>query len=160
MYRERLEEAKEFDEIFSLIKGVVAKRFGLHRAGLSLVLADLPPTILALHEMGSNSIVVNRKILEAMALEAGNRINRNSYIFVVLLHEYLHSFGFSDEKMVREMVLDIVEFAFGRDHPAYLAAVDPLSLVGDKNMILGGLNSIGPPTIVKDFDRESMPFIS
>lgn len=141
MYKERFEKVKEFDGIFSLIKDVVAKRFGLHRAGLSLVLADLPPTILALHEMGSNSIFVNRKILETMALETDNRINRNSYIFVVLLHEYLHSFGFSDEKIVREMVLDIVKFAFGSDHPAYLAAVDPLSLVGDK-------------------DRESMSFIS
>ncbi|MCX8189368.1 MAG: hypothetical protein N3F64_06620 [Nitrososphaeria archaeon] len=159
MYAEKLENAKGFDEIFALIKSIVAKRYGLHRAGLGLVLADLPPSVLGLHEMGSNSIVMNRKMLEAIALEASNNIDKNAYIFVVLLHEYLHSFGFYDERRVREMVLDIVEFAFGKEHPAYRAAVNPLSIIGKKNIVLEGLNSIEPPTIIKDFDRESMPFI-
>ncbi|MEM3873464.1 MAG: hypothetical protein QXE05_12970, partial [Nitrososphaeria archaeon] len=130
MYKEKLEKAKEYNDIFTLIKSVVAEKLGLHRAGLSLVLADLPITILGLHEIGSNSIVMNRRILENIALEY-DKIYRNAYIFVVLLHEYLHSFGFSDEKKVREMVLDIVEFAFGKEHPAYLAALNPLSFVGN-----------------------------
>ncbi|MEM4177949.1 MAG: hypothetical protein QXS29_10345 [Nitrososphaeria archaeon] len=159
MYKEELERAKEFNDIFALVKRTVAEKLGLHRAGLSLILADLPPTILGLHEMGSNSIVMNRRVLEEIALE-DNKIYRNSYIFVVLLHEYIHSFGFYDEKKVREMVLNVVEFAFGKEHPAYFVALNPLSLVGNRNIMLKGLNSIEPPTIVKDFDKESMPFIS
>ncbi|MEM3503545.1 MAG: hypothetical protein QW134_04920 [Nitrososphaeria archaeon] len=101
MYKEKLEKAKEYNDIFTLIKSVVAEKLGLHRAGLSLVLADLPITILGLHEMGSNSIVMNRRILENIALEY-DKIYRNAYIFVVLLHEYLHSLDFLTKRRLEK----------------------------------------------------------
>lgn len=160
MYKKKLEEAKGFGEIFSLVKNVVAEKLGIHRAGLSLVLMDLPPNILAFHEMGSNAIVMNRRTLEAIALGINDRLTGNAYIFVTLLHEYLHSLGFAEEDRVRSLVHDIVVDVFGKDHPAYMAAVNPLSLIGDKQILLKRLNSSEPPSIVKDFDRESMPFIS
>jgi len=159
MYAERLKDAKGFDEIFSLVKTLVAEKLGLHRAGLSLVLADLPPNILALHEMGSNTIVMNRKTLEAISAQTEDRTAKNAYIFVTLLHEYLHSFGFSDERKVRETVANIVASTFGREHPAYAAAVNPLTLLGGKQPHTGGSGAPRPPTIVKDFDRESTPYI-
>jgi hypothetical protein len=159
MYAEKLERANSFDEIFSIVKSVVAKKLGLHRAGLSLVLADLPPNILALHEMGSNTIVMNRQTLEAISVQTEDKIVRNSYIFVTLLHEYLHSFGFADERKVREMVANVVVSTFGREHPTYIAAVNPLTLLGGKQVHLGSLSPSRPPTIVRDFDRESTPYI-
>ncbi|MEM3404106.1 MAG: hypothetical protein QXJ17_06205 [Nitrososphaeria archaeon] len=159
MYRERLENAKGFGEIFSLVKSSLAEKLGLHRAGLSLVLMDLPRNILAQHQIGSNSIVMNRKVLEAIKAESSTKLEQNSYIFVVLLHEYLHSFGISDENRVRELVCDIVEYTFGKDHPTYTAATNPLSLLDNKQLLFKDVDAPSKPSIIKDFDKESMPFI-
>jgi len=159
MYRERLENANGFEEIFSLVKSSLAEKLGLHRAGLSLVLMDLPPNILAQHQIGSNSIVMNRKTLEAIKAGPGSKLERNSYIFVVLLHEYLHSFGISDEERVRGLVCEVVEYAFGRDHPTYTAATDPLSLLDNKQLLFKDIDVSSKPSIIRDFDKESMPFI-
>lgn len=88
--REKLDEAMGFDEIFGLVKHVVESKLGLRRAGLMLILSEAPSFILAYHEVGSNSIVLNKLVLKAL-----QRINRpkrevNGYIFTVLLLSLIH----------------------------------------------------------------------
>ncbi len=157
MYSEKLEKAVKYGEIFNIVKMAVAERLGLHRAGLSLVLMDLPPNVLGMHQLGSNSIVMDSKILDAVNSGLSSKIERNSYIFVILLHEYLHSFNISSEQKVRDLVIDVVEFSFGKGHPTHNLARNPLSLFG--NIPITIKRSPSEPSIIRDFDRESMPFI-
>jgi hypothetical protein len=157
MYREELEAAEGFGEIFRLVKRAVEERLGLHRAGLSLALVDLPPIILAQHQLGSNLIVMNRGVFEAVRWRAESRVELNSYIFVVLLHEYLHSLGLVDEATVRRRVWEVVRWAFGEGHPALLMASKPL------NELYPEVFMVRPererPIVIRDFDEESMPYI-
>lgn len=157
MYSEQLDKADGYGEIYNIVKNTVEERLGLHRAGLTLVLMDLPQHVLGMHQMGSNAIVMDKKILDAIDTYSSSRVERNSYIFVVLLHEYLHSFNIASEGRVRSLVLDVVEYAFGKDHPVHYAALNPLSLFENKPIMIRHSPSI--PSVIRDFDRESMPFI-
>ncbi|MDW8360738.1 MAG: hypothetical protein RMK31_09215, partial [Candidatus Caldarchaeum sp.] len=81
----KLESAASFEDVYRLVKQVVMERFGLRRGGMGLVLADLPPHIAAYHEIGSNAIVVNKLLLNAVYGVAKSKKIVNSYLFVVLL---------------------------------------------------------------------------
>ena len=157
MYSEKLEKAQKYGEVFNIVKVAAEERLGLHRAGLTLVLMDLPTNVLGMHQMGSNAIVMDKKILNAINMGLNSKVERNSYIFVILLHEYLHSFNIASEERVRGLVLDVVEYAFGKDHPAHNVALNPLSLFENKPIVTR--RSPSEPSIIRDFDRESMPFI-
>jgi hypothetical protein len=158
-FRKKLGEASTFGEIFELVKKAVKKTIGLHRAGLELVLMDLPNNIGAMHEVGSNVIIMNEALLEAFLQVARNKIEVNSYVFVILLHEYLHSLGYVDEEEVRVLVKRIVTEVLGEDHITYHLATNSLfELYPELQMI--GPGRIGRDTkIVKDFDRESTHYI-
>jgi len=158
-FRRRLSEAKTFGEIFELVKKAVKKTIGLHRAGLELVLMDLPNNIGAAHEVGSKIIIMNETLLEAFLQVARNKVEVNSYVFVILLHEYLHSLGYIDEEEVRYIVKRIVADVIGEDHVTYHLATNSLfDLYPELQMI--GPGGIGRDTkIVRDFDRESTHYI-
>jgi len=96
-YSMELDKCEDFSDVFELVKKAVKDVLGRWRVGLMLVLADLPINIGAYHSLGSNSIVVNRKILEAVKDSIKSKRKLNSWIFLVLLHEYLHSLGYVDE---------------------------------------------------------------
>lgn len=157
MYDKELKEAKGFDDVFKLVKRAAEEKLGLHRAGLTLILADLPVQILAQHQMGSNAILMNRNVLDIVSKGAENEVDLNSYLFVVLLHEYLHSLGMVSEEGVRKSVIEVVEYAFGGNHPARKISMNP---VGGLDL---RMNFIEPtrsePLLVRDFDKDSMPFI-
>lgn len=158
-FRRKLSEAKTFGEIFELVKKAVKKTIGLHRSGLELVLMDLPNDVGAVHEVGSNMIIMNESLLEAFLHLARSRIEVNSYVFVILLHEYLHSLGYVDEEEVRFMVKRIVAEVLGEDHAAYNLATNSLfELYPELQMI--GPGRMGRDTkIVRDFDREDIYYI-
>ncbi|MGQ9781106.1 MAG: hypothetical protein ACUVQ8_02465 [Nitrososphaeria archaeon] len=154
---ETLETAKSLSEIFSIIKMVVNERLGLHRAGLTLVIMDLPPNVLAQYQMGSNMIVMDGKALDALDHALVDRVERNSYAFVVLLHKYLHSLGIVSEEKVRRLVLNVVEHAFPGNPIIRRVALNPTDLIGNGQFTLKP--SRRTPSLVRDFDRESMPYI-
>lgn len=157
--RDELEKSKTFGEIFELVKKAVRRTTGLHRAGLELVLMSLPNNVGALHEIGSNMIIMNETLLEAVLQISRSRIEVNSYVFVILLHEYLHSLGYIDEEEVRFMVKRIVSEVLGEDHIAYHLASTSIYEVYPQLQMLGP-GKIGKDTkIVKDFDRESTQYI-
>jgi hypothetical protein len=156
--RPDLEGSKGFQGIFRIVKKAVKEALGQERAGLMLVLADLPPNIGAFHSFGSNSIVMNRLALEAMGAGAKEEVEVKSYVFVVLLHEYLHSLGYLDEAQTRRLVYEISKELFGEGHPATkMAGRGPLE-------ILDGLiarRDLGerPPQIVREFDSAHRGYI-
>lgn len=132
---ERILEIKDFNEAFELVKLVVNGKFKMHRAGLSLILQGLPSRIGAYHILGSNVIVVNRSILNLIQQKKSIE-EYNSYLFMVLLHEYLHSFGIIDELGVRQMTYDLCFSLLGKDHPASkMARGDPLTLFPELTLL-------------------------
>lgn len=114
----RVDRAQDFDEIFELVKRVVEEELGAHRAGLTLVLANMPTTVGAYHPVGANIIVVNKSLINGLQAVTKNPREINAFVFMVLLHEYLHSLGYLDEDEVRRVSQRTTSSALGSDHPA------------------------------------------
>ncbi|MEM0383429.1 MAG: hypothetical protein QXS57_05515 [Candidatus Caldarchaeum sp.] len=157
-YEQRLEKATSFEEVYRLVKALVMERYGLRRAGMGLVLADLPSQLLAYHEVGSNSIVVNRTLLNAVSSISKSRKIVNSYVFVILLHEYLHTLGF-DERQTRELVKEAVSSVFPFEHPATRLATSSVYEVFPELRNIPLAPGPSKPVLVKDFDTEGLNYI-
>lgn len=158
-FRKRLAGAESFGEIFSIVKKAVRESLGLHRAGLELILMDLPDPVGAVHKIGSNAIIMNMGLLEAFAQVAGSRLELNSYIFTVLLHEYLHSLGVVDEDEVGLLAAQVVRQVLGEDHIAYQMTVGSIFELYPELRVFRP-SGVGEPRLVKDFDMESAHYIS
>lgn len=117
----KLNKCLDFSCILSLVKEAVESTIGRRRVGLSLALADLPTHIGAFHQLGSNFIVMNKTLLEKV-VQSGNKKLINSYIFHILLHEYLHSLGYVDEEKTQFLSYAISRKILGADHLATLIA--------------------------------------
>ena len=112
-----LERCRDFGDVFSVVKKAVRMVLGLGRVGLMLYIGDLPPKIFAYHVLGTNGIVINRKLLRAVSRSTLSDIEFNSTLFLILLHEYLHSLGYVDEQRVKGLVYRISKACFGEEHP-------------------------------------------
>lgn len=115
--RKRVDRAENFDEIFELVKRIVEEELGEHRAGLSLVLANLPNELGAYYPVASNVIVVNKSLISGLKQVTRNPKEVNAFVFMVLMHEYLHSLGYLEENKVRQLAQMICSNALGPDHP-------------------------------------------
>ncbi|MFQ5711851.1 MAG: hypothetical protein ACE5GD_08765 [Candidatus Geothermarchaeales archaeon] len=158
-----LERCKDASCVFKLVKRGVREELGRSRGGLMLGLQDLPHPLLAYHVMGGNFIVVNRRVLRRVEGHARSRLEVNSYLFYILLHEYLHSLGQMSEVRVRIMVGEVCEKLFGRDHPCTRIAVDGLASVFPGIAWPDSRSLFQPPAgveIVPDFDKESISYIA
>ncbi|MCL4435106.1 MAG: hypothetical protein M1387_00110 [Thaumarchaeota archaeon] len=156
---EKLSQNLSFNEIFELVKKTVEKSLRKHRAGLTLVLNELPNAIGAYHEVGSNLIVMNRTILDAVASLGKSKEELNGFIFSILTHEYLHSLGYLDEGEVRRLVYRVSEENLGRDHVATrMAGLGIVEIYPELKYL--GEGAVGKtPEIIKNFDQSSMPYI-
>jgi len=155
---ERILEIKDFNEAFELVKLAVNSKFKMHRAGLSLILQGLPSRIGAYHILGSNVIVVNRSILN-MIQQKKSIEEYNSYLFMVLLHEYLHSFGIIDELGVRQMTYDLCFSLLGKDHPASIMARGDPSTLFQELTLLSEDRFEQQFEIIKNFDKTTQSYI-
>lgn len=155
----RLETCNNFNEVFEIVKHAVERSLGKHRAGLTLILAEIPNAIGAYHITGSNIIVMNKTILDAIRTLAKSKPELNSFIFSILTHEYLHSIGYTDEMNVRFLVRKISVENFGEEHQTTKFAF------GDLFSMYPQLRALGPGkmskdfTTIKEFDKSSMPYI-
>jgi hypothetical protein len=159
LYRNRLTHVKDFNETFELVKSAVDAKFKMHRAGLSLILQVLPTQLGAYHILGSNMIIVNKRILDIIKSKK-SMLEYNAYLFVVLCHEYLHSFGIMDENQVRKMTYDLCEYLLGENHPSTLMArYQPWKVFPELQLYQS--NKIGNNfEIVKNFDKTTQSYIN
>jgi len=151
--------SKDFNEVFELVKRSVENTLHEHRAGLTLVLADLPTSIGAYHVVGSNVIVMNRILLGAVTASVKSIEEVNYYVYMVLMHEYLHSLGHLDEADVRRLSQGIARENLGPDHPVTKLIGGDLWRVYPqiRNLGQGGVGQ--DFEVVLDFDSSSMPYI-
>ena len=153
-----LGESENFGDVFEIVKRSVKHHLQKERGGLMLVLANLPIQLGAFHSLGSNSIVMNRSLLDRVVSSGNPPTNVKSFVYSILLHEYLHSLGVVDEGEVRELVREVSLATFGPNHPASKVATDgPWSLLsnsGSKELLLhaDGLNP-REVELIRDFDR-------
>lgn len=158
-YEQKLKDLRNFNDAFELVKVAVYDKFKMRRAGLNLLLQDMPNFIGAYHVLGSNSIVVNRHVLAAIKTLAKTGEEYNSYVFVVLAHEYLHSLGIIDEFKVRELTYAMCNSLLGETHIATkLAREDSASLYPElKNLTLTKFGN--DFELIKDFDKSNLSYI-
>jgi hypothetical protein len=159
---------KDFSDAFELVKMAVNEKFKMHRAGLSLVLQGLPTNLGAYHVLGSNMIILNRSILDIIRKRKSDQ-EYNSYLFMVLAHEYIHSFGIVEEIQVRNMTYDLCKSLLGEDHVAsIMARYQPWAVFPELNIYQNN-NTDSTNTsnnsfeknfeIVKNFDKTTQSYI-
>jgi hypothetical protein len=100
------------------VRRAVREVLGAERPGLGLALSDLPPQLGAYWQVTGNLIVLNEGLVDAMRQHARSPLELNSFVFVVLSHEYLHALGYLDEDAVRRVTARVAREALGPDHPA------------------------------------------
>jgi hypothetical protein len=165
IFGEKLDDCNTLAEVFELVKQSVKRFLNRHRSGLMLGLADLGMKrgyfIGAFHLVGSNIIVMNKAPLET-ALQTVDKRIFNAYCFHLLLHEYLHSFGYIDEEEVRDLTQEVCSSALGDGHPATVMAEQGIAVYFPKVTYFTPQSSI--PTdiqieLIKDFDSSSVGYI-
>lgn len=158
-FRERIANLKDFNDAFELVKSVVLQKFRMHRAGLNLILQMMPSNLGAYHMMGSNAIVMNSYLLAAVRKISGSTEEYNSYMFMVLAHEYLHSLGIVDENTVRQMTFDLCKWMLGDDHAATkMAKEDPSTIYPELRSLMQSQFS-RDFQVVKNFDKSNQTYI-
>jgi hypothetical protein len=114
----RLERPADYDQIFRVVRAAVRSVLGVERPGLGLTLSDLPAQLGAYWQITGNMIVLNEGLVDAMRSHAEGPLELNSFVYVILAHEYLHALGYLDESAVRAVTARVTRTAFGPDHPA------------------------------------------
>jgi hypothetical protein len=157
-YGNKILQLIDFNEAFELVKLAVEDKFKMHRAGLSLILQGLPTRLGAYHILGSNVIIVNKRILNIIKIHKS--LNEyNSYLFMVLIHEYLHSLGILDEIEVRNMTYNLLSSLVGEHHMATkMARNQPWDLFPELGLFDD--NSFEQKfEIIKNFDKTTQTYI-
>jgi len=155
-----LSSAEGFDRIFEMVKVATERTIGKHRAGLTLVLGDIPNDVGAYHEMGSNAIVMNRNLLRIVEKLSKTRSKRNAYVFMILLHEYLHSLGYTSDRQVRALGRRIADQYLGKRHLAGEMAVRPLDQFFPDLSTYSVFRDKGEYQTISRFDSSSTPYIA
>lgn len=114
----RLEQPAGYDAVFRVVREVVHRVLGIERPGLGLALSNLPPQLGAYWPVTGNLIVLNEGLVAAMRASTSSPLEVNSFVYVILAHEYLHSLGYLDEQAVRKVTARVTRIAFGPDHLA------------------------------------------
>ena len=152
-YRERLENARDFAEVWQLVKDTVDYVFHRRRGSMMLFLDDLPIQLGAYHSLGTNNIVLNRVLVQIVEAAVENKKVVNALVYNLLLHEYMHALGEISEAEVRESVIEVCKECFGPDYVATdIAVKSPWTLL--KGIPLG---SVSVPRrvmeIVRNFEK-------
>lgn len=164
-YREKLEEAKTLSDVFEIVKEGVRKVLHTGRAGLTLGLADLSGDastwVGAFYPVGSNTIVMNRTPLQWITRMHPQLFA--AYAFHVLLHEYIHTLGYTEEAHTRKLVYWISRELFGEEHVVTqmsrdISAFIPHVECSTEEAVQENLEGVALE-MVPDFDRSSVTYI-
>jgi hypothetical protein len=113
-----LDGPADYNAIYRVVRGAVRQALGIDRPGLGLALSDLPPGLGAYWQVTGNLIVLNEGLVDTMKRNASSTTEFNSFVFVILAHEYLHALGYLDEGAVRKVTAQVVRTVLGPEHPA------------------------------------------
>jgi len=154
-FRNRLDKAKNYGEVWQIVKDTVQFSLGMRRDSMMLFLDDLPLQLGAYHPVGTNNIVLNRSLVEIVESSVSSKPTVNALVYNLLLHEYLHALGDLSEAGVRRGVVEVALKCFGESHIATVVARrSPWVLL--KDIPLGP--RLAPKRvmqIVKDFEKTS-----
>ena len=154
-----INERMSYDSIFMTVKKVVKSVTGQERAGLGLALSNLPSGLGAFWQVGGNYIVMNELMIDAMEKIAKDNFEFNSFVFTILIHEYLHSIGYYDESDARKMSHYVTKKYFGEQHPATVMSSDDLwRIFPQLRYIPGGDGS--SMRIISKFDTDATSYIA
>ncbi len=121
-YSSRLERAADYGEVWEIVKDTVVSSLHKRRSGMMLFLDDLPVQLGAYHPVGTNNIVLNRRLVQIVEATAESKRIVNALVYNLLLHEYLHALGEYSELEVRRLVYEIAEKCFGEEHTVTIVA--------------------------------------
>ena len=148
-----LDTAKNYSEVWQIVKDTVKFSSGKKRDSMMLFLDDLPLQLGAYYPIGTNNIVLNRSLVEIVEASVRSKQTVNAFVYNLLLHEYLHALGEYSEAEVRRMVVEVASKCFGEQHIATeLARKSPWVLL--KDIPLSPFNAPKRVMeIVKDFEK-------
>ena len=152
-FRKKLESASSYSEVWETVKATVEFTLKRRRSGMMLFLDDLPIQVGAYHPLGTNNIVLNRVLVQIVETSVKERRVVNALLYILLLHEYLHSLGEYSAAGARRLVVDVAKKCFGTDHIVTSIAVkSPWVLLRDIP-----LSAVNLPKrvmeIVKNFEK-------
>ncbi|NIP67367.1 hypothetical protein GWN63_04825 [Candidatus Bathyarchaeota archaeon] len=159
-YRSKLDDAEGYGKVWEIVKDTVKDHLGEYRAAMMLFLDDLPLRLGAYHPLGTNNIVLNRRLVQTVEVATDSKRLLNAFVYVLLLHEYLHALGYVQESRVRRLVYQVSRASFGDRHIVpRLAKAGPWSLL--KKI---PLKAVEAPKrlmeIVKGFERTDQDYIA
>lgn len=158
-YAINLDKCTNFKEVFQIVKQSVKESLNAERVGLMLFLSDMPYNVGAYHQVGTNNIVMNRVLLDHVLETSEDSRQANSFIYSILVHEYLHSLGYLNEEDARGLTLRVSRATFGDEHLATkMAASNPWQHIRPLHR---GIDDIHRPTsVVRDFEPSPFGIIS
>jgi hypothetical protein len=131
-FRQSLDAASNYAQVWQTVKDTVDHTFGKRRGSMMLFLDDLPLQIGAYYPVGTNNIVLNRRLVDIVEATLSDKRTVNALIYNLLLHEYLHALGELSEVEVRRQVVAVAVKCFGEEHEAaVLAQKSPWILLKD-----------------------------
>jgi hypothetical protein len=131
-FSQRLDTAGDYAEVWQIVKNTTDAALGKRRSSMMLFLDDLPLQIGAYHLVGTNNIVLNRRLVEIVEATLSDKRIVNALIYNLLLHEYLHALGELSEVEVRRQVVVVAAKTLGENHIATdLARRSPWVLLKD-----------------------------
>jgi hypothetical protein len=158
-YRSRIDGAEGFSGVWEIVKETVKVTLDEQRLGMLLFLDDLPLHLGAYHPLGTNNIVLNRRLVNTVKAVTKSRKIVNAFVYSILTHEYLHALGHISETEVHSLVFEVSKACFGEDHlvttlaeksPWILIKGIPLSRVATNKQAM---------EIVKDFENPNHGYI-
>jgi hypothetical protein len=147
-YRSRIDKAEGFSGVWEIVKETVKVTFDEQRLGMLLFLDDLPLHLGAYHPLGTNNIVLNRRLVNIVKAVTKSRKILNAFIYSILTHEYLHALGHISEIEVRSLVFDVSKASFGEHHL--------ITILAEKSPWILNKQAI---EIVKDFENPNHGYI-
>ena len=117
----------DFSGLFNLVREIISDQMHKKRSHILLGLIELGFNrggfIGGLHLGGTNEIFLNKSALKVMEQESKPEYYK-AYLFILLLHEYIHSVGVMNELRTRKFTRVIAQDVFGPEHPVTKLAVE------------------------------------
>ncbi len=120
-------KSSDFSGLFNLVRDIISDKMNKKRSHILLGLIELGFNrggfIGGLHLGGSNEIFLNKSALKVMQSESKSEYYK-AYLFILLLHEYIHSIGVMNELKTRKFTRVIAQEVFDDNHPVVKLAVE------------------------------------